>query len=94
MEHKKKTESLLNMLKICANILSKNQNLGYIETQECFRIMENIIQNLSNNNNISTDQKHIIQKFIEDLDVLHPKFYIKGKNVSFHIKKSWLRFDS
>ena len=66
MEHKKKTESLLNMLKICANILSKNQNLGCIETQECFCIMENIIQNLSNNNNISTDQKHIIQKFIED----------------------------
>ena len=87
-----KTESLLKMLKICSDMLSKNPNLGYIETQECFRIMENIIQNLNNKEDLSSEKKHIVQKFLDELDALHPLSYIDVKTVPFFICKSWVRF--
>ena len=89
---KEKTESLLKMLRVCADMLSKNPNLGYIETQECFRIMENIIKNLNKKGDESPEQKHILQKFLDELDALHPLSYIDVKTVPFFIYKSWVRF--
>ena len=52
--------------------------------------MENIIQHLSHNDNMTPNQKHIIEKFLEDLDVLHPKSYLSTHYVPYHIKKSWM----
>ena len=89
---KHKTESLLKMLRICADMLSKNPNLGYIETQECFRIMENIIKTLNDKADISPEKKHVLQKFLDELDALHPLSYMDVKTVPFFICKSWVRF--
>ena len=87
-----KTDELLKMLNKAADILKNNETLDRKERQDVLDILQNILEELNNDSELSFGNRHFIENIVHEMDLLKPLSYMHVKTVPFFIYKSWVRF--
>ena len=80
---------LINLLKICIDTIN-DHTLEKIEREECFRIMEAIINIMHTENNNTVPDLDVLELIVKELDILHPLSFLSVNSVTFFIVKSWV----